>query len=114
MEENEYRTQYLAVGAWNQDDSEGHYCFFLDNHFWTLADCNRQHYRMTRVGTVFFQLDASDYIGVNQRTIGFNGWRDTEEDRMKKVLMAKYTPNFDQEFWKYESLEILGAEFDWK
>jgi hypothetical protein len=33
---------------------------------------------------------------------------------MKKVLMAKYTPNFDQEFWKYESLEILGAEFDWK
>lgn len=114
VEENEYRTQYLAVGAWNQDDSEGHYCFFLDNHFWTLADCNRQHYRMTRVGTVFFQLDASDYIGVNQRTIGFNGWRDTEEDRMKKVLMAKYTPNFDQEFWKYESLEILGAEFDWK
>ena len=114
VEENQYSTKYLAVGAWSHDDRNRHYCFILDNHFWALADCNRQHYRMTRVGTVFYQLNASDFMGVNQRTIGFNGWRDTEEDRQKKVLMAKYTPNFDQEFWKYEGLEILGAEFDWK
>lgn len=114
VEENQYSTKYLAVGAWSQEDGKDHYCFILDNHFWTLADCNRQHYRMTRVGTVFFQLDASDYIGVNQRTIGFNGWRDTEEDRQKKTLMAKFTPNFDQDFWKYKGLEVLGVEFDWK
>lgn len=114
VEENQYSTKYLAVGAWTHDDGMGDYCFILDNHFWSLADCNRQHYRMTRVGTVFYQLNAGDFVGVNQRTIGFNGWRDTEEDRQRKVLMAKYTPNFDQEFWKYEGLEILGVEFDWK
>ena len=114
VEENQYSTKFLAVGAWTQEDVKGHYCFILDNHFLTLADCNRKHYSMTRVGTVFFKLDASDCIGVNQRTIGFNGWRDTEEDRQKKVLMAKFTPNFDKDFWKYKGLEVLGAEFDWK
>ena len=114
VEENQYSTKYLAVGAWSQEDGNSHYCFILDNHFRTLEDCNRLHYRMTRVGTVFFKLDTGDYIGVNQRTIGFNGWRDTEEDRQKKVLMAKYTPNFDKEEWKYKGLEVLGAEFDWK
>ena len=69
---------------------------------------------MTRVGTVFFQLDASDFIGVNQRTMDFNGWRDTKEETQQKLLMAKYTPNFDQELWKYEGLEILGVEYDWR
>jgi hypothetical protein len=44
----------------------------------------------------------------------FNGWRDTEEERQEKVLMAKYTPNFDQEFWKYGGLEIMGVEYDWR
>lgn len=32
----------------------------------------------------------------------------------KKVLMTKYTPNFEQEPWLYHGLEILGAEYDWK
>ena len=114
VEENQYSTKYLAVGAWNLEGRMGHYCFILDNHFLPLADCNRQHYKMTRAGTVFYQLDAGDFVSVNQRTISFNGWRDTEEERQKKDLMAKYTPNFDQDFWKYKGLEILGAEFDWK
>jgi hypothetical protein len=114
VEENQYSTKYLAVGAWSHNDRDGHYCFILDNHFWSLADCNKQHCRLTRVGTVFYQLNTGDFVGVNQRTISFNGWRDTEEDRQRKVLMAKYTPNFDQDFWKYKGLEILGAEFDWR
>ena len=114
VEESQYSTKFLAVGAWSHDDENGHYCFILDNHFWSLADCNKQHCRLTRVGTVFYQLNAGDFMGVNQRTIGFNGWRDTEEDRQRKVLMSKYTPNFDQEFWKYKGLEILGTEFDWR
>lgn len=29
------------------------------------------------------------------------------------VLMAKYTPNFDQEKWKYQALEIMGVKFNW-
>ena len=106
--------KYFAVGAWSLEDGNGEYCFILDNHNWSLEECQHQHYQMTRVGTVFYQLDASDFIEVNQRVMGFNGWRDTEADRLQKVLMAKYTPNFDQELWKYEGLEILGVEFDWR
>ena len=114
VEEGQYRTEYLAVGAMSDENGIGAYCFILDNHFWSLADCSSQQNKMTRVGTVFYQLHAGDYIGVNQRTISFNGWMDTEEERLQKVLMSKFTPNYDQEMWKYQGLEILGAEFDWR
>ena len=69
---------------------------------------------MTRIGTVFYQLDVADFIGVNQRVMNFNGWRDTEENRRMKALMSKFTPNYDQEPWKYQGLEILGVEYDWR
>ena len=114
VERDQCRTEHLAVGALSHDDGIGTYCFILDNHSWSLADCNRQQYKMTRVGTVFYQLNHGDFIGVNQRTMHFNGWRDTEEDRKQKVLMVKFTPNYDQELWKYQGLEILGAEYDWR
>ena len=114
VEESQHRTEYMAVGALNSEDGIGTYCFILDNHSWGLADCNRQQYKMTRVGTVFYQLNHGDFIGVNQRTMHFNGWRDTEEDRLQKVLMAKFTPNYEQEPWKYQGLEILGVEYDWR
>ena len=107
--------KYLAIGAWSREDGDGEYCFILDNHNWSLEECQHQNYHITRVGTVFFQLDASDFVGVNQRVMGFNGWRDTKEERLQKVLMAKYTPNFDQELWKYHGLEILGVEeYGWR
>ena len=114
VERDQCRTEHLAVGVLSHDDGIGTYCFILDNHSWSLADCNRQQHKITRVGTVFYQLCAGDFIGVNQRTMNFNGWRDTEEDRKQKVLMAKFTPNYDQELWKYQGLEILGVEFDWR
>lgn len=114
IEKKDTITKYYAVGAWSREDGVGEYCFILDNHNWSLEECRRQHYQMTRVGTVFYQLDASDCIGVNQCVMSFNGWRDTEEDIQQKVLMAKYTPNFDQELWKYNGLEILGVEYDWR
>ena len=69
---------------------------------------------MTRVGTVFFQLDPCDSININEQVMKFNGWRDTEEERKRKVFKAQYTPNFDQEEWKYDGLEILGVEFNWR
>lgn len=114
IEKDQFRTEHLAVGALSSIEGIGSYCFILDNHSWRLADCNRQQYKMTRVGTVFYQLDANDFIGVNQRTMQFNGRRDTEEEKQLKILMAKFTPNFDQELWKYQGLEILGAEYDWR
>ena len=114
VETSQERSEYMAVGALSSEDGLGSYCFILDNHSWRLADCNRQQYKMTRVGTVFYQLNLGDFIGVNERTMNFNGWRDTEEDRRQKVLMAKFTPNYEQELWKYQGLEILGAEYDWR
>jgi hypothetical protein len=114
VETSQERSEYMAVGALSSENGLGSYCFILDNHSWCLADCNRQQYKMTRVGTVFYQLNPGDFIGVNERTMDFNGWRDTEEDRRQKVLMAKFTPNYDQELWKYQGLEIIGAEFDWR
>ena len=69
---------------------------------------------MTRVGTVFYQLQEDDFLKVNQRTMRFNGWRDSKEDTLNKVLMAKFTPNFKQDFWEYKMLDVLGAEFDWR
>ena len=32
----------------------------------------------------------------------------------EKVFMARYTPNFDKEEWKYEALAEMGAEFHWE
>lgn len=80
----EDESEYYAVGAWSREDGKGEYCFILDNHNWSLEECQHQHYQMTRVGTVFFQLDVSDFVGVNQRVMGFNGWRDTEEEKSRK------------------------------
>lgn len=114
IEKDQCDTKYLSVGAWSREDGDGQYCFILDNHNWDLEECIRQQYQLTRVGTVFYQLDPCDDVDVNLRTMNFNGWTDTEEERKEKVIMAQYTPNFDQEFWKYSALEILGAEFDWR
>ena len=85
----------------------------LDNHYLSLEECLRQGVRITRIGTVFFQLDwGFDTEEMNKKVSDFNGWRDTNEEHEEKVLMAKFTPNFDEESWKYDALEILGAEFD--
>ena len=114
LEESVDYVQYYAVGAWAHEDGVGSYCFILDNHYLPLEDCARRNSKMTRMGTVFYQLDASDFIEVNMRTMQFNGWRDTYEDRQRKLLMAKFTPNFDKEEWKYSALEIIGAEYNWR
>ena len=43
-----------------------------------------------------------------------NNYHDKEDESVLRT-MARYTPNFDKEVWKYLGLEILGIEeFDWK
>ena len=111
--DEDFSMEYLAVGAMCDEKGNGQYCFILDNHSWPLADCLQQH-QLTRVGTVFYQLAEDDFLKVNQRTTRFNGWYDSKEDRQNKVLMAKFTPNFKQDFWEYKMLDVLGAEFDWR
>lgn len=110
---NDY-IQYFAVGGLTYKDDCGYYCFILDNHCLPLDECVSRNYKMTRVGTVFYQLDWSEFTGVNERTMQFNGWRDTEEDRKLKVQMAKFTPSFEKENWKYVALDVLEVEYDWR
>lgn len=89
------------------------YAFLLDNHALLLSDCKGKS--LKRIGTVFYQLDRNEtpVTSLNVRTMRFQGWRDTNEERDLRKLMARFTPNFDKEEWKYEALEILGVEFKW-
>ncbi len=106
--------QHFAVGGFMHYDNHGDYCFILDNHCLPLDECVSRNYKMTRVGTVFYQLDWSEFTNVNARTCQFNGWYDTEKDRKLKVQMAKFTPSFEKENWKYVALDILEVEYDWR
>lgn len=116
IEENHCTTQ-LALGYFPYDEKEEpSYYFVLGNHSLTLADCvHRKDMRLTRIGTVYFQLSRKFKTeDMNQKIQNFNGWHDTNKEHEEKVLMSRYTPNFDQEPWKYHGLEILGVEYDWR
>jgi hypothetical protein len=92
---------------------EGGYGFRLGDRTLLLSECRNK--KLTRVGTVFFQLDRSEYpvATVAERAQAFNNLKDNNEQHAQKVLMSRFTPNFDQEPWKYEALEALGAQFHW-
>lgn len=116
LQHSEYTTE-LALSSFPYfEHDKMRYCFVLDNHSLSLADCvGRDDMRLKRIGTVYFQLDPCFTTEeMNKKYQDFNGWYDTNEEHEAKVLMAKYTPNFDQELWKYQGLELLGAEFDWR
>lgn len=100
----------FALGTTFNDEA---YAFLLDNHELLLNECEEKP--LKRIGTVFYQLDRGEIpaTSLNERTMRFQGWRDTPEEREFKKLMARFTPNFDQEKWKYNALDILGAEFKW-
>jgi hypothetical protein len=100
----------------NVRNIESSYCFVLDNHSLKLKECYSRNFKITRVGTAYFQLNWSfDAKDMYYKIREFNGWYDTNEEYEDKVYMAKFTPNFDQEIWKYRALEILGVEeFNWR
>lgn len=106
----------LALGTLGENldehpDYQARYAFVLDNHFLAPEDCRR----MIRIGTVFYQLDWGDDITVAQRCWSFQGCYPGAMSTQEKLVLAKYTPNFDKEKWKYHALEILGAEeFNWR
>lgn len=107
----------LALSAFpDTEENWARYCFVLDNHSLLLDDCLRDdHKKVTRIGTAFFQLDWNfESTDMNERVRSFNGWHDTNKVHESKVFMARYTPNFDKEEWKYRALEILGVEYDWR
>lgn len=100
----------FALGTLGYGEQNGRYAFMLDNHSLFPEDCFSRKTKMTRIGTVFFRLDKNaPQKTVAMRAYSFN-MNLTEKDI---VLMAKYTPNFDQEKWKYQALEIMGVKFNW-
>lgn len=109
----EYSYGIYALGTLGENDMKGKakYAFVLDNHCITPEMCKT----MTRVGTVFYQLDWND----EPKTIAelcyrFQPWCPDGVEEKDRILMAKYTPNFDKEIWKYQAGEIFGIEFNWR
>lgn len=104
-----------ALGTFNREE-ETDYRFILDNHSLLLSQCKSQKMKLQRIGTVFFQLNLDEYPPqtIETRTSQFNGWHDTNEEHNLKILMSKYTPNFDQEEWRYTALELFVDEFNWR
>lgn len=103
----------LALGTLgeNEEGWKAKYAFVLDNHCITPKMCRR----MTRVGTVFYQLDWNDEPHtIAELCYRFQPWHSDGVKPEDRKVLARYTPNFDQEIWKYHALEILGAEFNWR
>ena len=97
-------------------DGKGFYGFPLDNHSLTLDMCMKEGYRLKRIGTIFYQLDpCEEPEAVWEKALTFNNTLRNDEEEKNLLTMARYTPNFDKEVWKYLGLEILGVdEFNWK
>ena len=110
---------HIGDGEYGEDFALGttfdgkNYAFILDNHTLLLSECNGK--TLKRVGTVFYKLERNEtpVISLNDRTMRFQCWRDTTEEKDLKKLMARFTPNFDKEEWKYKALDIMGAEYKW-
>lgn len=110
----EYGTHTFALGTLGEhsDKCPATYAFLLDNHCMTIDMCDT----LTRVGTVFYQIDRNEtHYPINDLCYRF---QPAYPDRIKpedKLLMAKYTPNFYKEIWKYHGFEILGVEeYNWR
>ena len=107
---SEYTFALGTLGK-NEEGREAYYAFALDNHCILPEMCQK----MTRVGTVFYQLDWCEYaVSVPERCRGFQPCYPDALTKEDRLVMARYTPNFDQEVWKYYANEVLGIEFNWR
>lgn len=106
----------LCLASIVGEDGEGFYGFPLDNHSLTLQMCKEEGYYLKRIGTVFYQLNNSEIPEpIWKKALTFNNNRWSKEEYENHLVMARYTPNYDQELWKYLGYEILGIdEFEWK
>ena len=116
VEDGNHQMGVLAITMPPHADMEyGDYGFPLDNCCFMLDSENKKRLKLKRCGTVFFQLDKAEKSKtIWEQSLIFNGPRDTLEQHATKALMARYTPNFDKEEWKYEALKTIGAEFHWE
>ncbi len=111
---NEMET--LCLASMVDKNGDGFYGFPLDNHSLTLNMCEEEGYRLKRIGTIFYQLDPCDEPEtIWGKALTYNNALYNNEEKKTLLTMARYTPNFDKEVWKYLGLEILGInEFNWE
>lgn len=107
---NGYEVGDLCLASVVDEQWKGFYGFPLD----TLEQCKKDGYYLERIGTAFFQLNRCDEpVSIWSQALHYNNVRCDDEDTKNRRIMAKHTPNFDKEVWKYLGIEIIGAEFDW-
>ena len=75
-------------------------------------DMQRKSHKRLKYGSIRSIVHTSKHQRIH-RPDAF-ARRDTPEQHAAKALMARYTPNFDKEEWKYEALAVIGAEFHWE
>ena len=114
-ETENYETGALCLAsAVGTQPSDGFYGFPLDNFSLHLDMCKRDGYYLERIGTIFYQLDSCEEpMPIWNKAVLYNNARHNADEEKARRIMAKFTPNFDKEEWKYLGLEILGAKFDW-
>lgn len=113
---NGYEMGALCLASMVDNYGGGFYGFPLDNHSLTLDMCKDDGYTLKRIGTIFYQFDhCEEPEPIWNKALTFNNTLLSEEDLHNRLVMARYTPNFYKEVWKYLGYEILGIdEFDWK
>ncbi len=104
-------TYALGTLGENSEGWKARYACVLDNHCITMEMCKS----VTRVGTVFYQLDWNGgWQTISDLCFRFQPWYGSDVKEENRIVMAKYTPNFDKEIWKYYDNEIFGIEFNWR
>lgn len=90
-------------------DEPALYGLMLDNCMQRLIDCRN----MKRLGTIFFCLDRESTTEISlEQDIGGRAQHGVFDEQY--LYCCKYTPSFYQEYWKYEGLEMLGVEYNWR
>lgn len=84
------------------------YGLMLDNCMQPLVNCRT----LKRLGTIFFNIEESTTeVSIEKEICGVVQHGVFDE---KYLFCCQYTPSFYQEYWKYEGLEMLGVEYNWR
>ena len=105
-----HRETCLAIGpfGWNDpvNDMKARYAFVLDNHCLFPEDAGK----MTRVGTVFYNLYRNRPVDVAMYCHSFQGGFPGDISQEEKMILASHTPSFTDggrcKKDKYNSLNI--------
>lgn len=92
-----HRDTFLAIGpfGWNDpiNDMKARYAFVLDNHCLFPEDAGK----MTRVGTVFYNLHRNKPVDVAMFCHSFQGGFPGDISQEEKMILASHTPSFIEE-----------------